>query len=392
MPEISYNIVAKKPGTFPPDPLPTVILFAGSDDGLKREAVKRVNQVALDESFADFDHETIDLSLGSQGDDMADPVARIIEAAAAAPFSSPKRVVTVLSLQKLSKERQEALALLLPRLSPLSLLILIADAPEMEAGKPKGKQIENSLRKAAVKSGVVLVCDSPDGADLRARAATLIAEAGKSAAHGVIEALTAACVIHGHVGADVNLLTHETNKLLSYVGESQQITKADVAAVITGGTEENIFRLLDCVGMRDTGRALFELDALLAAENKPDGTVARLIVMLQRHFRFLTMAKYLAEHKLLGKNQLPEEVTVLLPGDMASFASTQGYRMAAYAKQAANFRWDELLGCFERIVASDLSMKGIFPGKQTMKDFVDFGDDTVSNVKMLIFDLCYRGK
>jgi DNA polymerase-3 subunit delta len=392
MSEILYNTVAKKAGQFPPDPLPTVILLVGTDDGLKREALARLRSAALDESFADFDQETIDLSLGSAAEDASDPVTRISEACGAVPFSSPRRVVNVVSVQKLAKERQDALALLLPRLPSLTLLLLTADASEMEAGKPKGKQIELGLRKAAAKSGAVLVCDAPEGADLRGRAAALLGAAGKAFDPPVIDMLLAASSLSGQNSADVNALTHEAAKLIAYSGSNERITKADAAAILPVGTDENIFRLLDCIGSRDVGRSMHELDALILAEGKPDATAARLIVMLQRHFRLLMLAKYLGDNRLLGKNPLPQEVKDMLPGEMAGFAATQSYRLTAYSKQASNFHWDELRVNIGRILAADLTLKGIIPGTKTMPLLPDFGDDAQSALRLLVYDLCRRGK
>jgi len=392
MPELIYNAVSKKPGFFPPNPLPTVILLVGSDDGLKSEALSRIRAAALDEAFADFDQETIDLSLGSASEDSSDPVTRISEAAGAVPFSSPKRVVNVVSVQKLAKEKQDALASLLPKLPSLSLLLLTADATEMEAGKQKGKQIELGLRKAAAKTGIVLVCDAPEGADMRGRAMELIRRSGKSFEPVVIDLLLAASSQHGQSGADINSLSHETAKLLDYVGGAERITREDASAVLPAGVEENIFRLLDSIGARDLHRSLGELDALLLAEAKPDATAARLIVMLQRHFRLLCLAKYLGECRILGKGPLPQEVKDLLSVELASFATGQAYRLQGYAKQAANFRWDELRGAIGRILAADLSQKGIVPGARTMPPLADFGDDARSSLRLLVFDLCHRGK
>jgi DNA polymerase-3 subunit delta len=392
VPEINYSNAVKKPGAFPPVPLPPVMLLVGTDDGLKREALNATLQAALDPDFADFDHEEIDLSLGSASEDMSDAVGKILQAAGAAPFSSPKRVVTVASVQKLTKERQDLLASLLPRISEFSLVILIADAQEMEAGRPKGKQIELALRKAVSKIGAVVVCDSPEGADLRSRAAAMLLRAGKKPGTGVIDALMVASSPAGIGHGDINALTHETNKLVTYVGDREQITKEDTLAVLPGATDENIFRLLDAIGARATAAALSELDSLILAEGRPDATGARLLVMIQRHFRLMSLAKYLADKRLLGKNALPEEVKDMLPGEMVGFASTQTYRLTAYARQASNFRWDEIYASIGRIMATDLTMKGIVAGKNTMPKIVDFADDPAASLRMLIFDLCRRSK
>jgi DNA polymerase III delta subunit len=274
----------------------------------------------------------------------------------------------------------------------LTLLLLTADASEMEAGKPKGKQIELGLRKAAAKSGAVLVCDAPEGADLRGRAAALLGAAGKAFDPPVIDMLLAASSLSGQNSADVNALTHEAAKLIAYSGSNERITKADAAAILPVGTDENIFRLLDCIGSRDVGRSMHELDALILAEGKPDATAARLIVMLQRHFRLLMLAKYLGDNRLLGKNPLPQEVKDMLPGEMAGFAATQSYRLTAYSKQASNFHWDELRVNIGRILAADLTLKGIIPGTKTMPLLPDFGDDAQSALRLLVYDLCRRGK
>jgi DNA polymerase III delta subunit len=393
MAELIYNSVSKKPGQFPPAPLPSVILLVGADDAMKREAMVTIRSVALDESFADFDQETIDLSLGSAAEDAADPVTKIAEAAGAVPFASPRRVVTVVSVQKLTKERQEALASLLPRLSSLCLVLLVADASEMEAGRPKGKQVELGLRKAAAKSGMVLVCDAPEGADLRSRASDIIALSGKTCEPAVIDMLLAAASFAGQNGADLNSLKHEAAKLVDYVGpSSQRITKEDASAVLPVQTDENIFRLLDAVGARDISRSMQELGALLMAEGKPDATAARLIVMLQRHFRLLMLAKFLSDRRLIGKNPLPDDVKELLSGELAGFATGQAYRLNGYAKQASNFHWDDLRRGSGRIMAADLMLKGIKPGIKTMARQPDFGDDATSTLRLLIYDLCVSDK
>jgi DNA polymerase III delta subunit len=392
MAELVYNSVSRKPGLFPQNPLPLVYLLVGSDDGLKHEALSRINESALDPAFADFDRETIDLSLGSASEDSADPVSRIAEAVGTVPFSSPRRVVTVVSVQKLTKERQDLLAAFLPKLPALTLLLLIADATETEGGRPKGKQVELSLRKAVAKAGTVLVCDAPEAADLRARAAQILAASGKTFEPAVIDLLLAASSQPGQPGADLNSLNHESAKLLAYVANSDRITRDDAAAVLPVGIDENIFRLLDSIGGRNVPRSMHELDALIAVEGKADATAARLIVMLQRHFRLLILAKFLADRHLLGKNPLPQEVKDQLSSEMASFAASQAYRLSAYAKQASNFRWEELHAAVGRILAADLSMKGITPGVHTMRLMPDFGDDAQSTLRLLVFDLCRSGK
>ena len=390
MPEIPYNASGSKTAAFPPEPLSRVYLLTGSDDALKHEALTRLRAAALDPGFADFDQETVDLTAGS-GEEGTDPVARILEAANSAPFASPRKVVTVVSAQRLPKERQEALAENLARLGALSLLILVADAVEMEAGKPKGKQIENALKKAVAIVGAIVVCDSMQGSDLKTRLTAILKARGKTAGPGVVEALLArAESASSGTGGDLNTLTNEAEKLMTYVGERKEITREDADLLLPAAAEENIFRLLDAIGARDARRALDETEALLSAEEKPDGTAARTFVMVQRHLRLLSLAKYLSDNKALGRGPLPPEVKENLSGEFAGFAAGQAYRLPAYAKQAANFTWEELTLAMTRVLASDMVMKGIYPGETLAVRAPGYGDDPASNLRLLVYELCRK--
>ncbi len=391
MPEVSYAAVAK--GGFP-EPLAKVYLILGTDDALKHEAINRILGAALDPGFADFDHEMIDLGAGGDGmDGSEDPVIKILSAAGAAPFMSPRRVVTASSIQRLPKERQEALADGLAKLGALSCLILVADAPEFEAGRPKGKQVENALKKAATATGMVLTVDSPEARDLRSRAAAIIAKAGKSADPDVIEALVArAAAASGSTGGDLNTLVNETEKLITYVGDAPEITLRDARELIQVFGEESIFALLDAVGARDTKAAMARTDAMLDGDEKADGVAARTFVMLQRHFRLMSLAKYLAELRLPPKAALPPEVKEVLSGEMVGFAVGQAYRLQQYGRQAARFSWDELRRGTARILLSDMMMKGIVPGASLGVTAPSVGDDPATNLRLLVVDLCRLGR
>src|SRR5579862_1467942 len=159
MPEISFATSKNSSGLL--EPFSRVYLLVGSDDALKREAVERLLDAGLDPGFADFDRETIDLGAGGNAmEESEDPAVQVLAAAASAPFGSPRKVVIVRSVQRLSKDRQEVLAAGISKLGALTLLVLVADAPEYEAGRPKGRQVENTLKKAVASAGTVVVCDS----------------------------------------------------------------------------------------------------------------------------------------------------------------------------------------------------------------------------------------
>jgi DNA polymerase III delta subunit len=192
MPEQSYTQIMTALGakTASAAQLSTVYLIQGGDDSLKREVTQRLLELALDPGFADFDRETIDLGPGSSvPDGESDPTSRILSAVGMAPFMSPRKVVVVASVQRLPKERQLSLAEGVKQLGAVSLLILIADAPEFEAGRPKGRQLEAVFKKSVAAFGTVINCDAPQAGDLKARAQAMLSEWGKTWEPGVIDAL-----------------------------------------------------------------------------------------------------------------------------------------------------------------------------------------------------------
>jgi DNA polymerase-3 subunit delta len=370
--------------------LSRVYLLAGSDDQLKRELLARLQELALDPDFADFDRETVDLGPGSNiPDGESDPATRILSAAGMAPFMSARRVVVVTSVQRLPKERQSALADGVKQLGGASLLILIADAPELEAGRPKGRQLETAFKKAVATHGTVANCDSPQTADLRSRAADLLASWGKRPEDRVLDALAehAAAVSANSGSGAVASLTRECEKLRAYVGERDTIVMADSDALMPDVAQENVFRLLDAVGARNAKAAMQHADAMLSIGDRADGVVARALVMLQRHIRMLMLAKFASEKRLNGRGPIPDDVVDILTPELASTLTGQAYRMPNYMKQAAKFSWDDLVWSSGRILASDLVMKGIAAPKLLGATSPVPGDDPAANFRLLVAQL-----
>jgi DNA polymerase III delta subunit len=176
------------------------------------------------------------------------------------------------------------------------------------------------------------------------------------------------------------------------VGDAPEITLRDARELIQVFGEENIFQLLDAVGARDPKAALAKTDAMLEGDEKADGVAARTFVMLQRHFRLMSLAKYLGEQHVPPKGALPAEIKEILSGELIGFATGQAYRLQQYGRQAARFTWDELRKGTERILLSDMMMKGIAPGTSISVSAPSVGDDPATNLRLLVVDLCRLGR
>ena len=139
--ELEYAKIAAKGF---PQPIARVYLFGGSDDALKREAVGRLTAPLLDDSMADFDREERDAP--TSGGEDPDFARQILASAGGMPMLSERRVVIATNVQRLGKADQETLAAGLGHLGDRSLLVLVAGAPEYDAGKVKGRPILGAPR------------------------------------------------------------------------------------------------------------------------------------------------------------------------------------------------------------------------------------------------------
>jgi DNA polymerase-3 subunit delta len=141
------------------------------------------------------------------------------------------------------------------------------------------------------------------------------------------------------VGTDLRLLDQEIEKLQLYAGE-RQITTEDVRALVSRARQESIFDLVDCVGRRETGRALRLLHRML-----DDGEAALyLLAMLARQVRILLQVKDL-QGRGLGKSE------------MASQLKLHPYVVEKGMAQAWNFGVPQLEAAHHELVETDWAIK-----------------------------------
>ena len=378
--ELNYTAVARSGFA---QPAKRVYLFVGGDDALKREAVSRLIAPLLDPSSADFDREVFEIGVDAN----ADQAQNILSAAAGAPMFSERRVVVVNNVQRMSKEEQEVLAAGLSRVCELSCLILVAGAPEYEGGRPKSRTaVSAKLQTAAGKAGDVVICDPPAAADLKSRAVEILRERGKTAEPAALEVLARTAVIAsadrggGGKSGDVLVLTHELEKMIAYVGDRARITQADALAVTSRGSEENIFALLDAVGQKNAPKALAQIDAMMSAGERPDGVTARALVMLARQLRMIYAAKFLGEKK-------GEDVQDLLSGELLGLANRQAFLLRSLQEQGRKWTYDQLRMGLRRVLAGDMSLKGV-PPISGLAYNADSGQDPEGNIRTLVIALC----
>ena len=146
-------------------------------------------------------------------------------------------------------------------------------------------------------------------------------------------------VLAALIGNDLRLLDQEIEKLLVYA-DGRQIGIEDVQALVSRARQTSIFDLVDCVGRRETDRALRLLHRMLDDEAHP----LYLLTMLARQVRILIQVK---ELQAQGRSQQ----------EMASQLKLHPYVVEKGSAQARNFDMAELEAAHERLVETDWAIK-----------------------------------
>lgn len=149
----------------------------------------------------------------------------------------------------------------------------------------------------------------------------------------------AVSMLAGLVGTDLRLLDQEIEKLLLYA-DDRQVTSDDVQALVSHARETSIFDLVDCVGRRQTDRALQLLHRLLEDGEAP----LYLLTMLARQIRILIQVAELQERGLT-------------PKEVARRLKLHPYVVEKGLAQARNFDLVQLESAHERLVKTDWAIK-----------------------------------
>ncbi len=340
--------------TGPPEGGPRVFLLIGPEAGRKIAEARRLFDNAVDPDFADFDGETMD---GGQatGD-------RVLGAVATVPLGIGKRVALVRDTQQMDAEEQKRLAAGVGKIPASGLLILHTGTPIIEDGKTKkASVVATELTNAVKKVGQIIEFALPKAEDVRPFVMAEARRIGKTLAGDAVALLSQL------PGDDLNRVLSELEKAALHAGDSPTITGADVEATLTRGPDDVIFKLCDAVGMRKTSEALGYVSTLFRGGGRAEAVAPRVLVLLARQFRLIAQFRYLGEKRMVGRGAQPPTPDVLayLPGDGAGSMITNprmSWMADKYVGQARNFTQAELMHRMERLLAADLSLKGIEAG------------------------------
>jgi len=165
----------------------------------------------------------------------------------------------------------------------------------VERGFPKGNYLiitcgkvrkTISFYRTVKKQGLIIDCSVPGGsraADKRARSGLLRQQAGeildRSGKRMTPDALAA---VEEMTGFDPRTFAHNLEKLVSYVGSRERITRDDVKRVLSRSRSDPIYEFTSAVINRRLEDALFYLKSLLADGAHPLQLLAAMVNQLRR--------------------------------------------------------------------------------------------------------------
>lgn len=256
------------------------------------------------------------------------PLGEVLGRAAMRPLFSPSQVLVLSDLEALGEKQLDQLEKYLE--APLESTVLV-----FEAGR-----LDRRTRAARLLLEVceVMAAESPeDSAALQGLLHRWADERGLKLEPEAAEDLVFV------VGTDQGRLRSELAKLHAYVGDRGEVSRQDVAALVTPARQFNVFDLADLLAERRRADALVRLRRLLERGQNPVGIVGSLAWLYRQ---------------LLQAQASPSGAPT---GKAAQALRAPPSRREQLLRQARRFSPQELRAAFAALLEADLALKSSPP-------------------------------
>ncbi|MEG0133796.1 MAG: DNA polymerase III subunit delta [Clostridium sp.] len=243
-------------------------VFCGSDEGLIKANIKRIKDLKIDETFADFNFNRI------EGDKLS--VDALINNCETIPFMAENRMVEIYRANFLKDGKKEdkskdidELRDYLKTIPPYTTLVMyyvFEDDREKQS---------NKLRKLQNVCEIVKV-DKLKGQGFQSKVKSIFEEKGKDIGKSELGYF---CSI---IENNMSIVNNEIEKLILYTG-SRAITKEDIVKMAPYEKESDIFNLVSYLSERNIKGAIDTLNQLVYRGEKPP----KILSMIERQFKLL---------------------------------------------------------------------------------------------------------
>ncbi len=263
------------------------ILFVGTDNNAKKRKLEEICSKNLDPATRELN---LNLFYGD-----TDSTASILTNLNTPPFSSSKRITYLKNIQSLPKKEKETLLNNLKKISKHSIFII--DLEHYQAKDSFIKSVSSCCHVThfdppktlpAVKNWIIKYLSKENR------------EISKDAISYLIKIIQM---------RDISNLSSELDKICLYIDDKKRIDVTDVASVVCGISEADIFEITNAIKAKDRKKAMFVLSVLLNNKAKP----YEILGFLGWHFRKAYAG--LKTSDITGREDLSEKIRFLLELD-----------------------------------------------------------------------------
>ncbi|MCR5417213.1 MAG: DNA polymerase III subunit delta [Pseudobutyrivibrio sp.] len=211
----------------------------------------------------------------SKYEDSGINVAQVIDQAETMPFFADHRVILIEN-SGFAKKTPEDLGEYLGSIPEATTFIFV----EKDVDK------RSKLYKAAKAAGREIEINMPDERTLATWVGAKIKEAGKQMKRDAWSEF----LMRTHESMDN--MDRELEKLITYVGDRNQITLEDVRAICIAQVETKIFDMINAISAKDMPKTMDLYEDMLSAKEPP----MRILYMIVRQFRQMKVIKECSNH------------------------------------------------------------------------------------------------
>jgi len=300
-----------------------VVLIEGPEATLRDAALAELREQVLAGAPRDFNEDRFDFSIAG-----TEPAA-VIAAARTLPMMARARLVLVRGVSEKRADKFTDGALVDYLEAPLESTCLVLEAASVDKRQRWVKRV--------AKIGRVIDCSGPSRpADVRRWIEARLAQRGARAGSGVAAAL------FDLVGADLDRLSLEVEKLCLFAGEKGAIDADAVTELVGQLRPRALYELTDAIGERRLMNALRLVAELVEQGEAP----LALVGALANHFRKLLRTR---------------EVRPLEPGEVQRRLGVHPFAAQKLVDQARRFDLRRLRSCLDAVRRTDEALKGGLP-------------------------------